>query len=57
MSTIRTTTRPTTTRVFERLAARRQSARGEEELNEALAGKHGEGVRADVLGALDRQAA
>lgn len=56
MSTIRTAIRPAT-RAFERLAARRQSARSQRELNEALAGKHGEGVRVDVLAAMDRQAA
>lgn len=56
MSTIRTATRPTA-RAFERLAGRRQSARSQRELNEALAGKHGAGVRADVLAAMDRQAA
>jgi hypothetical protein len=56
MSTIRIATR-TTTRAFERLAARRYSARSQRELNEALAGTHGEGVRADVLAAMNRQAA
>lgn len=56
MSTVRTATR-TTTRAFERLAARRHFARGQRELNEVLAGRHGEGVRADVLAAMDRQAA
>jgi hypothetical protein len=56
MSTIRTAPRPTT-RAIERLAARRQSARSQRQLNDALAGKHGEGVRAAVLAAMDRQAA
>jgi hypothetical protein len=56
MSTIRIATR-STTRAFERLAARRYSARSQRELNEALAGTHGEDVRADVLAAMNRQAA
>lgn len=56
MSAIRTATRRTT-RAFERLAARRCSAGSQRGLDEVLAGKHGEGVRADVLAAMDRQAA
>lgn len=56
MSTIRTATRSTTL-AFERLAARRHSARSQRELDEVLAGRHGQGVRADVLAAWKRQAA
>ena len=46
-----------TTRAFERLVARRDSARSRRELDDVLAGLHGEGVRADVLAAMKRQAA
>lgn len=43
-----------TARGLERLAARRRAARSQRELNAALAGRHGEGVRADVLAAMER---
>ena len=47
------TPRPTQ-RALERIVARRRAARSRLELSEILAGKHGQGVRADVLAALKR---
>ena len=54
MSRPRTTHRPTA-RAFERLATRRRTSRSRRELQEVLAGMHGEGVREDVLAAMERQ--
>ena len=41
-------------RVLQRFAAHRRAARGQQELQAVLAGLHGEGVRADVLAAMQR---
>ena len=56
MSRTGTFHRPTT-RPLERLAARRRATRSRRELDEVLAGTHGQGVREDVLAAMERQAA
>jgi len=53
MSRTRTAPRPTA-RALERLRAGRRAARSQRELHDVLAGLHGEGVRADVLAAMNR---
>lgn len=56
MSRTRTTHRPTA-RALELLATRRRASRSRRELQEVLAGTHGEGVREDVLAAMERHPA
>jgi len=56
MSRTGTFHRPTA-RPLERLATRRRATRSRRELDEVLAGTHGQGVREDVLAAMERQAA
>jgi hypothetical protein len=53
MSSPRTKSRPLD-HALERLAARRRALQSERELQAVLAGFHGEGVRADVLAAMQR---
>jgi hypothetical protein len=53
MSNMRNTPR-LTPGVLERLAAHRRTARMQRELDAVLAGLHGQGVRSDVLAAMDR---
>lgn len=53
MSSIRTATR-LSNRTFGRLDARLRVADSDRQLRAALAGRHGEGVRADVLAAMKR---
>jgi hypothetical protein len=53
MSSTRTATRPSA-RALERLDAAFRVAHSRRELRDALAGLHGEGVRADVLAAMKR---
>ena len=53
MSRTRNARRPTA-RALEWLVTRRRAVRTQQELRAALAGLHGEGVRADVLAAMER---
>ena len=53
MSNMRNTPRPTAS-ALERLVAHRRAARMQRELDAVLAGLHGQGVRSDVLAAMDR---
>ena len=43
-----------TARPLQRLAARRRTARGQQQLSAVLAGHHGATVRNEVLAAMDR---
>lgn len=53
MSNMRNTPRPTAS-ALERLVAHRRATRMQRELDAVLAGLHGQGVRSDVLAAMDR---
>lgn len=53
MSNMRNTSR-LTAGALERLVAHRRTARMQRELDAVLAGLHGQGVRSDVLAAMDR---